>query len=185
MELESCSCCNVKWNLAVAVSRQPASQLQNLDVENFTFDCDTVFDMDQWHHDQYPTHFNTAFGVWVGHHHPFSFASKGRHPALFKPQITVAICCQGDLTTSYSHPPTVRLYGSWFTLSTALIKKKKKSSGVVWVWLVEKKNQNIDDTSTNPVSAVRAICVLFKIFCLSPTLHKNAGLDVLFRCIFF
>lgn len=45
---------------------------------------------------------------------------------------------------------------------------------------------SINDTSTNRVSAVRAIRVIFKIFFLPPpTWHKNAGLDVLFGCIFF
>lgn len=43
-----------------------------------------------------------------------------------------------------------------------------------------RKIKSIDDTSTNPVSAFRATCVLFKIFASSLTLHKNAGLDVLF-----
>lgn len=47
--------------------------------------------------------------------------------------------------------------------------------------LAHSENQmSIDDTSTHPVSALRAICLLFKIFASSLTLHKNAGLDVLF-----
>lgn len=52
--------------------------------------------------------------------------------------------------------------------------------GLGFFWLVVKNQMSIDDTSTNPVSALRAICVLFKIFASSLTLHKNAGLDVLF-----
>lgn len=88
------------------------------------------------------------------------------HPALFKPQVTVAICCQGDQTTTASH--------SWQTSShshaerkymvhgpqLSFKKKKKIRCGLDLFWLVEK----LDDTSTNPVSAVRAVCVLVKIF---------------------
>lgn len=106
----------------------------------------------------------------------------------FKPQITVAICCQGDQTTtadilSFTCSEIILMvHGSlcpqlsfqqnplWFGF--ILVRKIKKSDDYWW-------HQH------NPVSAVRAICVLFKIFASTPTLHKNAGLDVLFWMYFF
>lgn len=104
---------------------------------------------------------------------------------LSKPQVTAAICCQGHVTTTASHSwqtsphsPAEGWNGLRFTLSTALISTQ---SDVVWI-----QNQLIiDDTSTNPVHSVRAICVLFKTFCLPPTLHRKCRFGCILWMYFF
>lgn len=114
-----------------------------------------------------------VFGVSVGLPTPSFFshlAVVNQH--LLKQQITVAICCQGNRTTTASlrgkhpliHPQSD--YSKWFICSPQLSFKITRL-GLFGL--------DFDDTSKNPVSAVRAMCfgllllllflLLFFVFC--------------------
>lgn len=97
-----------------------------------------------------------VFGVSVGLPTPSFFsrlAVVNQH--LLKQQITVAICCQGNRTTTASlrgkhpliHPQSD--YSKWFICSPQLSFKITRL-GLFGL--------DFDDTSKNPVSAVRAMC---------------------------
>lgn len=116
-----------------------------------------------------------------------SLPPKTFHPASLKPRITVAICCQGDQTTTTchswqtsSHSHAEGLYGSWFTLSTALIFKKQNQ---VWFGFILARRK-IGWHQHKPSICSKSRFFL-KFLPLPSTLHKIAGLDVLFLCIFF